>query len=411
MTVAGPEGGIEGTYTVEAGAVDDSGDPIRYRFRAESVAGELVEVGPQGQNVAPLRLAAGTWTLRVTVDDVASCDDEAPDAVCMTEIDVLPRPPAEGGLELHLAFDDELEPGRDSSTTGRDGMVDGAIWVDDDERGGVLEFTGGDDGFVRVDALEVPGAGFTIAMWAYRDALTATGGNDGLFQFQLGGATPSTNGADKIIGSWVGSGSDPWGRVHQADGTQLDLPRSLGLLEFDTWTHLVYRADGDALEVFIDAEPVQDLSLFYDATIGAHDTLFVGKQGGESWGGRLDDFVVYSRSLDLDEIETLFVEGPSGPGDVEPAFLRGDADASGALEVTDAVNILAFLFLGTFQPMCADALDWDDNGVIEIADSLGSLSAQFLGGAPAPAPGSDTCGVDATADALDCGAFPICEGP
>ena len=128
--------------------------------------------------------------------------------------------PVRADLEVHLTFDDEGDPGVDGSGKDLHGVIDGAQWVDDDEREGVLEFAGGNDGFVRVGPIaELPGDNFTIAFWAYRDSVTATGGNDGLLQVQIGGDTPSTS--TKVIGAWVAGTGGVWGRLRQQDGTQL----------------------------------------------------------------------------------------------------------------------------------------------------------------------------------------------
>ncbi|HVR75875.1 MAG TPA: LamG domain-containing protein, partial [Planctomycetota bacterium] len=83
VSVTGPPGDLVGTYTATAiGAVDDSGDPIRYLFEAESDTGGLVRVGPQPEASADLDLGRGTWTISVTVDDDPACSDLAPDAKC-----------------------------------------------------------------------------------------------------------------------------------------------------------------------------------------------------------------------------------------------------------------------------------------------------------------------------------------
>ena len=83
-------------------------------------------------------------------------------------------------------------------------------------------------------------------------------------------------------------------------------------------------------------------------------------------------------------------------------FHRGDADQNDALELTDAVQILGYLFLGrpTLVPECEDAADSDDNGAIELTDAIRLLSYLFLGTAVIPAPGStdDPCGPDPTTD-------------
>ena len=62
-------------------------------------------------------------------------------------------------------------------------------------------------------------------------------------------------------------------------------------------------------------------------------------------------------------------------------------DASGELEITDAIASLAFQFLGDFSPPCLDAVDIDDSGEIDVSDPILSLTHQFLGGSP-PAPPS-----------------------
>ena len=81
-------------------------------------------------------------------------------------------------------------------------------------------------------------------------------------------------------------------------------------------------------------------------------------------------------------------------------FFRGDADGKGSIEITDAIYLLSYLFLGGPAPSCPDAADADDNGQLEITDAIAVLSYLFLGGRPPAAPGPMTCGPDPTADDL-----------
>lgn len=84
-------------------------------------------------------------------------------------------------------------------------------------------------------------------------------------------------------------------------------------------------------------------------------------------------------------------------------FRRGDADDSGRLNITDAIFVLNWLFLGSANPGCTDAADVDDNGRNNITDAIQLLQFLFLGGPPPPAPGRDDCGIDPSADPLsDC---------
>jgi hypothetical protein len=96
-------------------------------------------------------------------------------------------------------------------------------------------------------------------------------------------------------------------------------------------------------------------------------------------------------------------------------FVRGDADANGVVELTDAIVVLSFLFLGGPAPSCMDAADADDDGGNQpvITDAILILSWLFTGGS-APKPPSpsrpqyaaEDCGLDPTEDGMDCRVSP-----
>jgi DNA-binding beta-propeller fold protein YncE len=92
-----------------------------------------------------------------------------------------------------------------------------------------------------------------------------------------------------------------------------------------------------------------------------------------------------------------------GPGVVcellaEEPFMRGDVERNGQLNITDAVSILGFLFLGDDAPVCLDAADVDDSGRIVISDAVFLLGFLFNAGSPPrpphPEPGCDPSGPD-----------------
>lgn len=89
---------------------------------------------------------------------------------------------------------------------------------------------------------------------------------------------------------------------------------------------------------------------------------------------------------------------PGGP----PEFIRGDADGSGRLDLTDALVTLGFYFRGDPGMLpCPDAADADDSGKLEITDGIRILGRLFLGDPPLPAPFPEA-GPDPNQDALDC---------
>jgi hypothetical protein len=109
-------------------------------------------------------------------------------------------------------------------------------------------------------------------------------------------------------------------------------------------------------------------------------------------------------------VDETGIEIPEGPADVtislEPPpppleqIRRADADGNKSVDITDAVRILNVLFLGIGVITCADAADADDSGQVDITDAVRILNVLFLGIGVIPAPGTDACGADPTADAL-----------
>jgi hypothetical protein len=86
---------------------------------------------------------------------------------------------------------------------------------------------------------------------------------------------------------------------------------------------------------------------------------------------------------------------------------RGDADGGGAMDITDPIATLGYLFLGGDPPACLDAADADDSGTLDISDAIYALAFLFLGG-PEPEDPFEDCGPDTTSDALDCTEFRAC---
>jgi hypothetical protein len=71
-------------------------------------------------------------------------------------------------------------------------------------------------------------------------------------------------------------------------------------------------------------------------------------------------------------------------GETTPRFLRGDCDASGAIDLTDAVFLLLYNFAGGPMPTCLAACDSDGDGQATgaVTDAVYLLMYAFLGGSP-----------------------------
>ena len=95
-------------------------------------------------------------------------------------------------------------------------------------------------------------------------------------------------------------------------------------------------------------------------------------------------------------------------GEETPRFRRASPNADAIVDLTDAVFLLNFLFLGGPEPTCEKSADTDDSGTLEITDGVSILNFLFLGGEPPQSPFGD-CGSDATPDELSCESFAACE--
>ena len=186
------------------------------------------------------------------------------------------------------------------------------------------------------------------------------------------------------------------------------------------WHHIAATFDGLEQNIYMDGELVSTVANTGGMNINT-DPVFIGSNGAARFfNGFVDDVQIYDVALCADEIADLadnlgVVPGPGGNGEPEPPepgapqFIRGDPDNSGIVNLTDAVFILSFLFLGGELPTCFDASDADDNGVVQLTDGIFLLNYLFLGGRPPPDP-YPRCGVDPEdfVDQVSCETFPGC---
>ncbi|MCA8961665.1 MAG: hypothetical protein KDC38_14170, partial [Planctomycetes bacterium] len=84
------------------------------------------------------------------------------------------------------------------------------------------------------------------------------------------------------------------------------------------------------------------------------------------------------------------------------AFIRGDANNDGAIDIGDPILVTNYLFASGVAPPCLDAADSNDDDAVDIGDAITTLDFLFASG-PLPSPGT-SCGSDPTDDTLDCAA-------
>jgi len=119
-------------------------------------------------------------------------------------------------------------------------------------------------------------------------------------------------------------------------------------------------------------------------------------------------------SVSVEERDDEVVVVPKNPSDV---FSRGDVDSSGIVDLTDAVQVLNYLFQGGAPPGCMETADVNNDTNVNLTDSVFLLTYLFLGGEPPAAPGppdfgtgcgTDTDGIGTPGD-LGCTSYSGCE--
>ncbi len=137
----------------------------------------------------------------------------------------------------------------------------------------------------------------------------------------------------------------------------------------------------------------------FDPTLIGTETVLTLHNGGL---GLIDNiFVIGQESVSPDLENGRIAVVPL------PDFRRGLINDDEAMDLSDPVFLLNFLFLGGEPPSCLNALDANDDGTADLSDGIFIFSYLFLGGAPPASPHLE-CGQDPTPSGLPCGSFPRC---
>lgn len=89
-------------------------------------------------------------------------------------------------------------------------------------------------------------------------------------------------------------------------------------------------------------------------------------------------------------------------------FRRGDCNDDGRVDISDAIGIFGFLFVGARSSLCRDSCDGNNDAQLDISDPVFLLNFLFRGGTEPPAPGPSQCGPDTSLDSLTCSSYLHC---
>ena len=76
-----------------------------------------------------------------------------------------------------------------------------------------------------------------------------------------------------------------------------------GIVEKNKWMHVAVTGDGDKFKIYANSEVVAETD--FQETDGANATYRIGGSGGETFAGLMDDYTVFSRALDADEVSLI----------------------------------------------------------------------------------------------------------
>ena len=417
-----PSDGIQFAVSTPNTAFSIAPEDVELQLNGVDVSGDLsVQGNGTRRTVLYAGLSANTaYTAALTVTDGCSTLQRT------VQFGTFSTCVAEEGLVHHWKMDETSGLGAVDCVGGALGSLvnfendDDAQWVSG-RVGGGLDF-GADatnNNYVEasIDSISAGDTGgFTVAMWINPGEEINNPGEYQLFASPGGGVgftimnTTNDGGVhDRVLLFW--------------DGSIQNLHVGTTTLEPGSWYHVAITSTGVGGEkiYYIDGQLEEPL-LFAPAqggVQGAHTGNADGwGAGAAAIGGLLgnagryhstiyDDVRIYDRALsdeELDELADVEV--------VDAIFHRGDADDNGTVQLTDAVAILGYLFLGQEIPSCLDAADSDNNGTLQLTDGVHILQYLFSGGpAPVdPGPSPAPCGPDPAlpADTLDCASYTNC---
>lgn len=218
------------------------------------------------------------------------------------------------GLVAHWPFDEGAGTVvGDRSGNGHDGQLTGGAWTTVGRFGGALDMTSGD--YVTVPDFPQATPGWTVSVWVKTSAeqLTMGGMEDGEtilttenvfeggWQLHLDNR-PTTQRFDAA--TWAGSTVNDYVVVF------------CPCIEVDRWIHLTAVFDGDGRELrFYRNGAVVDRRGMPIPILPGDPTLYIGRwnQNARFLAATIDDFAIWSRTLDAAEIALIFSQPPPDP--------------------------------------------------------------------------------------------------
>jgi len=238
---------------------------------------------------------------------------------------------------------------------------DGAVWVDDPDKGMVLTFNGNDETGALVKAGKIPAIGvddsFTWAFWAKQE-----GDGTGEFETILGNRDVGVDYPRFIMFTptkfeyFVNTGEYV---VDHGAVEGLDYPD----LQDGVWTHHAIIKDGSALTYYRNGIKTTQATTLVDQ---GENALYIGGDlVSGRWSGSMFNVRIYKRALSVEELESVMRRDPAVAWDPTPAHQRvGDIQEISTLTWKPGDNAIEHdVYLGTDAQLVAQATAEDTTGL------------------------------------------------
>lgn len=190
----------------------------------------------------------------------------------------------------------------DSSYHGHIGtLLGGPSWTTIGKFGGALDFDGEDDVVSLPNILNPGETSFTAMAWVKSGAL---GGGSSAIIGQLG-----TNGRNWLYMDSNGVLASDVGNVTTVTSSTIS---------DGSWHHVAIVSDGASVQLYVDGQLSGSGNAAAEPEAGSMMLV------GEGWNGKVDDLLIYSRTLDVSEISAIYDEGMSER--FQDDFEDGNAD-------------------------------------------------------------------------------------
>lgn len=144
-----------------------------------------------------------------------------------------------------------------------------------------------------------------------------------------------------------------------------------------------------------------------DGTSGAGEVTYTIEVAGNSASGsevknRAD--ITFDSEVTFSTNETRHVLAPCDP----VPFVRGDANGDGTVDISDAIHVIGYLFLGASATACRESSNTNGDQALDISDPVFLLNRLFGAGPALPSPSSCSEPPQGAQLTFDCCAFAGC---